>query len=182
MTRGTVVTAPTASSVHPAVWRCSGFMWLASSRPMPAPSMPRVAAIRPISGRSCSAFMISPSGDDAPVHGQPKHLREVQGPASGPGKICSRRRSRCPLPLQEPPQTPGADRDWARSGTPKHLPWAGVDVCRNATTLLLMGGEHLPAAGQDDVHERGDERCGRPSVRRRFGPRGGGDSIDRQIT
>src|SRR5208283_1251768 len=51
---GMVVSAPMASSDQPSVRRVSGRRKLASSRPAPAPAMPRVAATRPISGTDTS--------------------------------------------------------------------------------------------------------------------------------
>jgi hypothetical protein len=46
---GIVVMAPTATSVHPAARRWSLFNLLDNNKPIPAPNIPRVLAIRAIS-------------------------------------------------------------------------------------------------------------------------------------
>ena len=59
MARGIVLSAPTSSSVQPAALRRSSLSQGATSKPMPAPSMPRVAAISAASGSVNSALLMA---------------------------------------------------------------------------------------------------------------------------
>src|SRR3954451_13168807 len=59
MARGMVVRAPTSTSVHPTAWRWAAGRRSASRRPTPAPSIPRVPAIRASSGKVTRASLMT---------------------------------------------------------------------------------------------------------------------------